>query len=71
MALKFDELRKLPKSELYRLHDKEAEPVKPSLNYYLAEITRREQYTQTKWIIALTILMLAATIISAIGVFVK
>ena len=71
MALKFDDLRKLPKSELYKLYDKEAEHVQPSLNYYIGEITRREIYTQTKWIIALTILVLIATIVGAIGVFVK
>ncbi len=68
MALKFNELRKLPKSKLYELYDKEAEHVQASLNYYLGEIVRREQYAQTKWIIALTILMLATTIIAAIGV---
>lgn len=71
MAFKFEELRKLPISKLYELHDKEAEHVQASLNYYLGEIIRREQSKQTRLLIWLNILVVIATVFSAIGVFVK
>ncbi len=69
MVMKLAELRELPKSELWKLYDKEAEQVIPSLNHYRDEILRREQEKQTKWLIALTIFVLVATVISAVGVF--
>ncbi len=69
MAMKFDELRKLPKAELLKRYDEEAKRVVTSLNYYGNEIARREQATQTKWLIWLTILVLIATVISAWGAF--
>ena len=71
MAMKLDELRKIPKRELWKLYDQEARSVQATLNYYRDEIVRREQCSQTKWLIVLTILVLIATVISAIGVFVK
>ena len=69
MVMKLDELRKLPKAELRRLYDEEAKMVVPSLNHYRDEIVRREQARQTRWLIALTISVLVATVISAIGLF--
>lgn len=71
MAMKLDELRKLPKSELWKLYDEKAKHVEGSLSYYQEEIERREQSKQTTVLIWLTIFMFAATVISAIGVFVK
>jgi hypothetical protein len=68
MALTLDELRKLPKSELWKFYDNEAKNVQPSLNYFRDEILRREQSKQTAWLIVLTILVLVFTFISAIGV---
>jgi hypothetical protein len=71
MALKLDELRKLPKKELWRLYDSEAKNVQPSLNYYRDEIMRREQSKQTNWLIILTILVLIFTILSVVGIILK
>ncbi len=71
MAMKLDELRILPKKELWKRYDDEAKHVQPSLNYYGNEIIRREQSKQTTWLIILTFLVLIATVISAIGVFVE
>jgi len=71
MALELDELRKLPKSELWKLYDQEAKHVVPTLNHYRDEIVRREQCTQTNWLIGLTIFVVIATVISTIGVFVR
>jgi hypothetical protein len=71
MVMKLSELRKLSKNELWKLYDQEAKNVVPSLNYYWEEIKRREQSAQTIWLIILTILVLIATVISAIGVFIK
>ena len=67
--MKFSDLRKRSKTELWELYDQEAESVVPSLNHYRDEIVRREQCKQTKALIALTILVLIATVFSAIGVF--
>ena len=69
MAMKLDELRKLPKTELWKLYDEKAKTVEPSLNHYRDEIVRREQGRQTKWLILLTIFVLIAAVISALGVF--
>jgi len=69
MAMKLGDLRKVPKDKLWELYDQKAESVEPSLNHYRDEIVRREQCCQTKMLIALTILVLIATILSAIGVF--
>jgi hypothetical protein len=71
MVMKLGDLRKLSKSELWKLYDQEAEHVIPSLNHYREEIVRREQSKQTTWLIILTILVFVATVISAVGVFVK
>jgi hypothetical protein len=71
VAEKLYELRKLPKTKLLKLYDQESKNVMPSLNYYRDEIIRREQGTQTKLLMVFTILMLIATVISAIGVFIR
>lgn len=71
MVMKLDELRKLPKTELWRLYDEKAKTVDPSLNHYRDEVARREQYKQTKWLVFLTISVLVVTVISAIGVFAR
>jgi len=71
MAMKLNELRKLPKKELWKLYDKEAEHVQASLNYYRDEIVRREQSKQTTVLIWLTIFMVLTTVFSAIGVFIN
>jgi hypothetical protein len=71
MVEKLSELRKLSKSELEKRYDKEAENVQSHLIYYHYEIRRREQSKQTTWLIILTLLVFIATVISAIGVFVK
>ncbi|MBI2832390.1 MAG: hypothetical protein HYX79_09055 [Chloroflexi bacterium] len=71
MAMKLGELRKLSDTELEQKYDEEAQHVVASLNYLWNEITRREQNKQTKWIIFLTIVMVVATVISTVGIFVK
>ncbi len=71
MAMTLAELRKLPEAELWKLYDQKAKSVEPSLNYYREEIIRREQQRQTKWLISLNVLVLIATVISAIGVFTR
>ena len=68
MVLKLNELRKLPKTELWRLYDEQAKTVEPFLNHYRDEIVRREQSKQTKWLIWLTIFMLITAVFSVIGV---
>jgi hypothetical protein len=71
MVMKLSELRKLPNKELWKLYDEEGKHVVVSLNYYWQEIKRREQSKQTTWLIILTLLVLVATVISVVGVFVK
>ncbi len=71
MAMKLNELRTLPKKELWKLYDKEAEHVQASLNQYRDEIVRREQNKQTIVLIWLTVFMVVTTVFSAIGVFVN
>lgn len=71
MVMKLSELRKLSKTELWKLYDQKTEHVADSLKYYWEEIIRREQYKQTAWLIVLTIIVLIATVISAIGLFIK
>lgn len=71
MAMKLGEFKKLSDDELEKEYDKVAEHTVAGLNYFWSEILRREQYRQTKWLILLTIFMLIATVISAIGVFAR
>ncbi len=70
MVMKLDELRKLPKKELWNLYDEQAKHVQPSLSHYRDEVIRREKSKQTTVLICLTIFMFIATVFSAIGVFV-
>jgi len=68
MVMKLADLRKLPKNELWKLYDQEADHVVPFLNHYRDEIIRREQCTQTKWLIVLTAVVAIGTVVSIIAV---
>ena len=71
MAEELKTLQNLSETELEKRYDEIAKNTVVSLNFYLAEIVRRQQQKQTKWIIALTAIMCIATVVSVIGIFVK
>ncbi len=71
MAEKLKELQNLSETELEKRYDEVANNTSVGLNFYLAEIVRRQQHKQTIWIIILTIIMCIATVISTIGIFMK
>ena len=71
MVMKLSDLRKLSNKELWKLYDQRTEHVEDSLDYYWKGILRSEQSKQTTWLIILTILVLIATILSTIAIFVK
>ena len=71
MVEKLSELRKLSNKELEERYDAEAQRVGISLSYFRDEILRREQLKQTNWLIALTVLVFIATVVSVIGIFIK
>jgi len=71
MAEKLKELQNLPEIELEKRYDEVAKNTVVGLNFYLAEIVRRQQQKQTIWIIILTIIMCIAAVVSTIGIFVR
>jgi len=71
MAEKLKELQNLSEIELEKRYDEVAKNTVVSLNFYLAEIVRRQQEKQTKMICILTLIMCIAAVISTIGIFVK
>ena len=71
MAEKLKELQNLSEIELEKRYDEVAKNTSVSLNFYLAEIVRRQQEKQTKMICILTLIMCIATVVSTIGIFVK
>ena len=56
------ELRAMSRDELIQRHDVEARDVQPSLNYYLAELARRDQDEQTQAMLAYTKRVTAMTV---------
>jgi len=71
MAEKLKEVQNLPEIELEKRYDEVAKNTVVGLNFYLAEIVRRQQQKQTIWIIILTIIMCIAAVVSTIGIFVR
>lgn len=70
-ALNLEQLRRMPKSNLIKEHDKQAKKTVVGINYYLDELKRREQmeYTNSirRYTIAIaimTLVMLGSTIIN-------
>jgi hypothetical protein len=67
------ELRGISDEELVARHDQVATHLDPSVNYYLAELARRDQDRQTqamlgytRWITVMTAVMTVATIVNVI-----
>ena len=76
-APKLKELRAMSTDELIRRHDDIANSTSVGLNYYLNEITRRDQEKHTKsilrytrWIVIMTLIMTVSTIINIIIAFI-
>ena len=71
MAEKLTELQNLSEIELEKRYDEVAKNTVVSLNFYLAEIVRRQQQKQTTVLIVLTIIMVILAIVSTIFICVK
>ena len=71
MAEKLTELQNLSEIELEKRYDEVAKNTVVSLNFYLAEIVRRQQQKQTTVLIVLTIIMGILAIVSTIFICVK
>ena len=56
------ELRGLSEEELIEQHDQEAARTGAGVDYYLTELNRRSQNRQTKWIVAMTMIITVATL---------
>jgi hypothetical protein len=70
MAETLAELRGLPDEELIQRHDKQAGNAEPNVNYYLAELARRDLDRQTAtmvrytwWIAVMTCMVTVATLV--------
>lgn len=71
MSLSLSELRSMPEEKLIAQYDKKAESTDPGVNYYLAELARRDQDRQTQamlrythWITVMTVIMTIATVVN-------
>lgn len=63
MAWSLEELRQMPDSELTAQHDKLAVNTQVGVNYFLAELARRDQDRQTATMVRLTWAIAAMTAI--------
>lgn len=73
MSLTYAELRNLKDKDLVQRHDQEAKHTVVGVSYYLDELARRDSekinksmLKCTKWITAMTAVMLFATIVNVI-----
>jgi len=64
MAETYQQFRKMQLKKLIEEHDRIAGPYNRSANDYLQEIARRDQNRQTRWIIAVTVIMMIATVVN-------
>ena len=64
MAETYRQFRKMRLKDLIDGHDKVAKPYERTTSEYLQEIARRDQNRQTRWIIAMTVIMTIATVIN-------
>lgn len=67
MAYKIAQLRAMADEELIALHDREAPTAVVGLNYYLAELDRRENRRRTATMVRLTWAIFALTAVVAIA----
>lgn len=73
MSLTYRELRKMSDEELIDQHDKESKYTVVGTSYYLEELARRDSQRVndsmlrcTKWITAMTAIMLLATVVNVL-----
>jgi len=78
VSIKYHDLMNLTDKELIELYDKTTEHTSVGLNYYTEEIARRRTEKSdnlmiklTKWIVAMTLIMLLSTIANVIIAVVK
>ena len=62
------ELRETPENRLVDEHDQTASTVGVGVEYYLAELHRRDQNRQTGWIMVMTGIVTVATVVN-VGLF--
>lgn len=67
MAYKISDLRAMSDEELIARHDKEAPSATAGVNYYLAELDRRENRRRTDTMLRLTWAIFALTLIVAVA----